>query len=108
MLKGMMMDRQLSIPAIIDLAAEVHPDTEIVSVATEGGIHRTTYKDIRKRIARLAHGLRALGVKPGSRLVIVAADVFTKKDGREKQTAVALATIAVLDQSSLPLLRHAG
>ncbi len=51
---------------------------------------------------------RSRVVKPGSRLVIVAADVFTKKDGREKQTAVALATIAVLDQSSLPLLRHAG
>ncbi len=51
---------------------------------------------------------RSRVVKPGSRLVIVAADVFTKKDGREKQTAVALATIAVLDQSSLPLLPHAG
>lgn len=50
---------------------------------------------------------RSRVVKPGSRLVIVAADVFTKKDGREKQTAVALATIAVLDQSSLPLLRRA-
>src|SRR5919107_5685034 len=72
MLKGMMMDRQLSIPAIIDLAAEVHPNTEIVSVATEGGIHRTTYKDIRKRVAQLAHGLRALGVKPGDRVATLA------------------------------------
>jgi hypothetical protein len=47
-------------------------------------------------------------VKPGSRLVIVAADVFTEKDGREKQTAVALATIAVVDQASLPLMQQTG
>src|SRR5215212_10112370 len=72
MLKGMMMDRPLSIPAIIDLAAEVHAKTGIVSVTTEGGIHRTTYKDIHKRIAQLAHGLRALGVKPGDRVATLA------------------------------------
>ena len=51
---------------------------------------------------------RSRVVKPGSRMVIVAADVFTEKDGREKQTAVALATIAVLDQASMPPLRQAG
>lgn len=47
-------------------------------------------------------------MKPGSRMVIVAADVFTEKDGREKQTAIALATIAVLDQASMPPLRQTG
>jgi uncharacterized protein (TIGR00369 family) len=51
---------------------------------------------------------RSRVVKPGSRMIIVAADVFTEKDGREKQTAVALATIAVLDQASMPPLRQAG
>ena len=51
---------------------------------------------------------RSRVVKPGSRLVIVAADVFTEKEGREKQTAVALATIAVVNQESLPLMRQAG
>ncbi|WP_230530057.1 PaaI family thioesterase [Microvirga roseola] len=51
---------------------------------------------------------RSRVVKPGSRMVIVAADVFTAKDGREKQTAVALATIAVLDQAAMPALRRAG
>jgi len=51
---------------------------------------------------------RSRVVKPGSRLVIVAADVFTEKNGREKQTAVALATIAVVDQASLPLMQQAG
>ncbi|MEE1656060.1 PaaI family thioesterase [Microvirga sp. CF3062] len=51
---------------------------------------------------------RSRVVKPGSRMIIVAADVFTEKDGREKQTAVALATIAVLDQASMPPLRETG
>ena len=51
---------------------------------------------------------RSRVVKPGSRMIIVAADVFTERDGREKQTAVALATIAVLDQASMPPLRQAG
>ncbi len=51
---------------------------------------------------------RSRVIKPGSRMIIVAADVFSEKDGREKQTAAALATIAVLDQASMPPLRHAG
>lgn len=51
---------------------------------------------------------RSRVVKPGNRLVIVAADVFSVKDGCEKQSAIALATIAVLEQASLPLLRQAG
>lgn len=51
---------------------------------------------------------RSRVVKPGSRMIIVAADVFTEKDGREKQTATALATIAVLEQSSMPPLRQTG
>ncbi len=51
---------------------------------------------------------RSRVVKPGSRMIVVAADVFTEKDGREKQTAVALATIAVLDQASMPPLRQSG
>jgi uncharacterized protein (TIGR00369 family) len=51
---------------------------------------------------------RSRVVKPGSRMIIVAADVFTQKDGREKQTAIALATIAVLDQASMPPLLEAG
>jgi hypothetical protein len=41
-------------------------------------------------------------------MIIVAADVFTEKEGREKQTAIALATIAVLDHASMPPLRRAG
>lgn len=37
MLAGMMMDRPLSIPAILDDAAEMHPSGAVMSVTTEGG-----------------------------------------------------------------------
>lgn len=44
---------------------------------------------------------RARVVKPGKTLSVVAADVFIVKDGAEKQTATALATIAFVDAESL-------
>lgn len=45
---------------------------------------------------------RARVVRPGSTLVVVAADVFTLIKGREKYTATALAPIAALDLDALP------
>jgi uncharacterized protein (TIGR00369 family) len=45
---------------------------------------------------------RARVIRPGSSLTVVAADVFSIADGQEKQTAAALATIAVIDESKLP------
>ncbi len=72
MLAGLMMNRPLSISSIIDYAAEVHGDTEIVSANAHGEIARTTYAATLPRIARLAHGLRALGIKPGDRVATLA------------------------------------
>lgn len=40
---------------------------------------------------------RARVVRPGNRLTVVAADVFSMTDGREKHTATALATVAVVE-----------
>ncbi|HEV2558183.1 MAG TPA: long-chain-fatty-acid--CoA ligase [Microvirga sp.] len=68
MLQGMMMNRPLSIAAVLEYAAEVHGSRSIVSVATEGSLHRTTYRGIKPRIAQLAHALRRLGVEPGDRV----------------------------------------
>jgi uncharacterized protein (TIGR00369 family) len=45
---------------------------------------------------------RAHVIRPGNNLTVVAADVFSIADGQEKQTAAALATIAVIDASKLP------
>ena len=72
MLKGMMMDRQLSIPAVIDYAADVYPDRRIVSSTVEGGIHDYSYAQARDRIGQLAHALVAMGVKPGDRVATLA------------------------------------
>ena len=45
---------------------------------------------------------RARVIRPGNTLIVVAADVFSIADGREKQTAAALATIAVVEAAKLP------
>ncbi|KZM50742.1 long-chain fatty acid--CoA ligase [Labrenzia sp. OB1] len=71
-MKGMMMHRPLKIADLITFAAEKYPSGEIVSVRTEGDIHRTTYRQTARRIARLAHGLKALGVKEGDRIATLA------------------------------------
>jgi uncharacterized protein (TIGR00369 family) len=44
---------------------------------------------------------RARVIKPGNTMTVVAADVFSIADGREKQTAAALATIAVVESAKL-------
>jgi 3-(methylthio)propionyl---CoA ligase len=72
MLKGLMMDRPLSIASIIDYAAEVHPSGEVVSATIEGGLHRYTYPAARRRIAQAAHALLDLGIKPGDRVATLA------------------------------------
>lgn len=71
-MKGMMMQRPLLISDILKFAAEAYPTGEIVSARTEGDIHRITYPEISKRVAQLAHGLRAKGVKLGDRVATLA------------------------------------
>ena len=69
---GQMMERPLLISSIIEYAALVHADRQIVSRDAQGRTHRYSYGDAAKRIARLANGLIALGVKPGDRVATVA------------------------------------
>ena len=72
MLKGLMMDRPLLISSLIEFAADTHGKAEIVSANAHGEIHRYTYADAAKRIARLAHALTTLGIKPGDRVATLA------------------------------------
>jgi len=72
MLMGEMMGRPLLVSHIIDYAADVHATTDIVSVTTEGGIHRYGYAEARRRIVRLANALRDMGIKPGDRVATLA------------------------------------
>jgi fatty-acyl-CoA synthase len=69
---GMMMPRPLLISDILAYAVDAHPKGEIVSVRTEGDVHRQTYPQTAARVAQLAHGLVALGVKPGDRIATLA------------------------------------
>jgi len=50
MLRGMMMDRPLLVSSVIDFAAEIYPDVQVVSQTVEGGIHRYGYGAARERI----------------------------------------------------------
>jgi 3-(methylthio)propionyl---CoA ligase len=72
MLRGMMMDRPLLVSSVIDFAADVYPDVEVVSETVEGGRHRYGYGEARERIGRLANALRTLGIKPGDRVATLA------------------------------------
>jgi fatty-acyl-CoA synthase len=72
MLRGLMMDRPLLVSSVIDYAAEVFPDVEVVSQTVEGGIHRYGYRVARERIGRLANALKGLGVRPGDRVATLA------------------------------------
>ena len=67
-MRGLMMDAPLLISSVIEHAAACHADTGIVARTPEGGIHRTTYGEARRRAKRLARALAALGVRPGDRV----------------------------------------
>ncbi|MBS0125239.1 long-chain fatty acid--CoA ligase [Thetidibacter halocola] len=71
-MQGMMMTMPLSIIEILRYAAEAHPGAGIVSVRTEGDVHRETYAEAYARAAQLAHGLGALGVGQGDRVATLA------------------------------------
>ncbi len=69
---GSMMMRPLKIADILGYAAEIHPRSEVVSVRTEGDVHRQTYAQTAKRVAQLAHGLKTLGMETGDRVATLA------------------------------------
>ena len=72
LLMGQMMNRPLSIPAVMDYAADIHADRRIISSTVEGGVHEYSYAQANRRIAQLAHALRDMGIKPGDRVATLA------------------------------------
>ncbi|MCB1387187.1 MAG: long-chain-fatty-acid--CoA ligase [Nitratireductor sp.] len=71
-MQGLMMDHPLLISSIIDHAARYHGDTEIVSVNTTGGEHRTTYAQLRARALKLASALQKRGMEKSDRIATLA------------------------------------
>ena len=67
-----MMNRPLKISDIMTFAAEIYPTVEVVSVRSEGDVHKINYLEISKRIAQLGHGLKALGINTGDRVATLA------------------------------------
>jgi len=72
MLQGLMMERPLSIPSILDYAAEVHGASTVVSADPSGQVNVQSYHDTRQRVLRLANALCEIGVAPGDRVATLA------------------------------------
>jgi fatty-acyl-CoA synthase len=71
-LLALMMDRPLTLPSILEYAAQYHPDRQVVDRMVEGPIHRYGYAEALARTKRMANALIAMGVKPGDRVATLA------------------------------------
>ena len=70
-MQGLMMDRPLLTTELLRHAVRNFRTTEIVTRTVEGPIHRYTVADSAKRVARLAHALRRMGVQAGDRVGVI-------------------------------------
>jgi len=75
-MRGLMMDMPLLVSSLLAHADRCHGDTEIVSRAVEGPIHRYTYSQAHRRAKQLAQALARLGVKQGDRVATLAWNGF--------------------------------
>lgn len=69
---GTMQDWPLLVHKLIDHAATYHGTREVVSLACEGGVHRSSWAQVRARARRVVGALQALGVQPGDRVATLA------------------------------------
>ncbi len=67
-MKGLMMDYQLTVPAILRRAETFFGRKEIVSCQPDKSIHRYTYKDLAHRVKKLGAALYHAGVREGDRV----------------------------------------
>ncbi len=65
---GLMMDTPLLMTDILRYAASAHGETEIVSRAVDGSIHRFSYSKVKERCLRLSAALQSFGLSRGDRL----------------------------------------
>ncbi len=71
-MRGLMQDWPLLTHRIIDHAARVHGEREVVTRSIEGPIHRTNYREIRGRALKVAQRLDRDGIKMGDRVATIA------------------------------------
>jgi len=68
MLAGRMMDYPLTLTHFLERARTFHGRAAIVTRNPDRSLTRTTYAELYRRTARLAHALTRLGVRPGDRV----------------------------------------
>ena len=71
-MRGLMQDWPLLCHRIIEHAAQVHGNREIVTRSVEGPIHRTNYAEIRDRALKVSQRLDRDGIKLGDRVATIA------------------------------------
>lgn len=64
-MQGLMMQMPLTITSIMRHAEQVFGDREIVSMMSDGNVHRYTYADSFTRVRQLANVFRDLGIEQG-------------------------------------------
>jgi fatty-acyl-CoA synthase len=69
---GLMQDWPLLCHRIIEHAARVHGQQEVVTRSVEGPIHRTNYRDIQERALKVSQVLDREGIKFGDRIATIA------------------------------------
>ena len=67
-MKSTMMSSPLLLDCMLDRAARLFPNVEIVSAQPNGSIHRYTYRDLHRRARQLSAALLEAGIKPGDRV----------------------------------------
>lgn len=71
-MQGLMQNWPLLCHRIIDHAASIHGDREVVTRSVEGPIVRTNYRNIRARALKVAQKLDGEGIKLGDRVATIA------------------------------------
>jgi fatty-acyl-CoA synthase len=67
-MNGLMMDFQLTIPAMMRRAEKHFGHKEVVSRLPDRRLHRSNYAEVIRRAKRLGLALRRLGIQPGDRV----------------------------------------
>ena len=67
-MKSTMMSSPLLLTSMLERAAKLFPDVEIVSARCDGSRHRYTYRDLHRRARQLAASLEQAGIAQGDRV----------------------------------------